>query len=156
MQKEKRTYSNAGAQKLQGFVELAKYGSSSDETLFTVKCISLVLGIRLQMVKQIPVTRRMIEKRGYYRKGDISAWLAIDMADPQSLIEKLRDEHAKTLGRTLFKNGTSRYRSGELGPSEAKAARAASKANRLKPVTADELVRDPKIVSKLNRWVKPK
>jgi hypothetical protein len=148
MKQEPRKYANAGMQGLQGRVEMRQYINAEDATLFTVKCISLVLGIRLQMVKQIPVTRIMIDKRGYYRKGDIGAWLAKDMASPESLIEKLRDEHAKTLMR-MMKHGSRRYRSGELDPADAKAAKEATTTNRLKPASADEIMRDPGITRKL-------
>jgi hypothetical protein len=151
MEGESRIYANAGMQKQQGWIEMRRYADADSETLFTVKCVSLVLGIRLQMVKQIPVLRIMIDKRGYYRKGDIVAWLAVDMAKPDSLIEALRDEHANTIKR-LLKEPSRRYRSSAdfLSPADAKAAKKASKANRMKPATLSEIARDPRIAWKLH------
>ena len=99
MNKPKRTYSGAGAQTTQGFYEVLRYGTFGPDHLVTVKCVSLVLGIRLQMVKQIPVARRMINKCGYYRKGDIEAWLAEDLSKPDSLLRSLREQHAKSQDR---------------------------------------------------------
>jgi hypothetical protein len=146
--KAKRTYSGAGMQGHQGWMELQKYGTAHPDTLFTVKCISLVLNIQLQMVKLLPVRRQLIDKRGYYKKSDISAWLALDMAKPDSLIEKLRNEYAEITKRALA-NKRSRYHRARLSPAEAKAAKDATKINKLKPATIDEKRRDPDITKKL-------
>lgn len=150
MKSETRSYANAGMQQQQGWAEMRKYADADSDTLFTVKCISLVLGIRLQMVKQIPVHRIMIDKRGYYRKGDIVALLAVDMANPDSIIEKLRDEHANSIKRML-KQPSRRYRStaDDLSPDDAKAAKEVSKTNRLKPPNLSEMARDPGIARKI-------
>jgi hypothetical protein len=98
-EKPKRTYDGAGTQKQQGWSEMRRYGEFGPDRLVTVHCVALVLGIRLQMVKQIPVKRHMIEKRGYYRKGDIDAWLAQDLASADSLALHLRTQHAESLRR---------------------------------------------------------
>lgn len=127
----KRTYQNAGMQTLQGNLEMLRWGDAPASDLFTVKCISLVLGIRLQKVAQIPVERIMIDKRGYYRKGDIQAWAAADAEQSESLLAKLNAEHGKTMAR-INKQPSRRYRSGELNVVEAKEAREKTKINRLK------------------------
>jgi hypothetical protein len=137
MIKPKRTYQNAGMQTLQGNLEMLRWGDAAASDLFTVKCISLVLGIRLQKVAQIPVERIMIDKRGYYRKGDIQAWAAADAKQPESLLAKLNAEHGKTMAR-INKQPSRRYRSGELNVVEAKEAREKTKINRLKEPDAYE------------------
>lgn len=137
MIKPKRSYQNAGMQTQQGMLEMLKWGDAPASTLFTVKCISLVLGIRLQKVAQIPVQRIMIDKRGYYRKGDIQAWAAEDAKQPESLLARLNAEHAKTVSR-IDKQPSRRYRPGALDADEAKKAREKTKANRLKAPDAYE------------------
>jgi hypothetical protein len=150
MKNDARSYANAGMQGQQGWAEMRRYADADSDTLFTVKCVSLVLGIRLQMVKQIPVRRIMIDKRGYYRKGEIVAWLAVDMASTDSLIEKLRSEHANSIKR-MESEPSRRYRSsgGALSPADAKAAKVASKMAKLEPASLSEVARDPGITRKL-------
>lgn len=137
MIKPKRTYQNAGAQTLQGHLEMLRWGDAPATDLFTVKCISLVLGIRLQKVAQIPVQRIMIDKRGYYRKGDIQEWAAADAKQSESLLATLNAEHAKTVAR-LKTQPSRRYRPGELNAAEAEVAREKTKTNRLKQPDAYE------------------
>lgn len=145
MIKPKRTYQNAGMQTLQGNLEMLRWGDAAASDLFTVKCISLVLGIRLQKVAQIPVQRIMIDKRGYYRKGDIQAWAAEDAKQPESLLVKLNAEHAKTVAR--IKQQPSRiYRPGAMNTEEAKEAQENTKTNRLKEPDEYEAWRCPKSV----------
>lgn len=124
-------YQNAGMQTQQGREELLRYWDAPDSDMFTVKCISLVLGIRLQKVREIPVRRIMIDKRGYYRKGDIQAWLEIEGGRPDSLLADLREEHAKTVER-MSRQPSRRYRNQSLSAGESKAAREKTKTNRLK------------------------
>lgn len=145
MIKPKRTYQGAGTQTLQGNLEMLRWGDAPASDLFTVKCISLVLGIRLQKVAQIPVQRIMIDKRGYYRKGDIQAWAAEDSKQPESLLAKLNAEHGKTMAR-INKQPSRRYRSGELNVVEAKEAREKTKTNRLTEPDQYEAWRYPKSV----------
>lgn len=137
MIKPKRTYQNAGMQSQQGRLEMLRWGDAAASDLFTVKCISLVLGIRLQKVAQIPVQRIMIDKRGYYRKGDIQAWAAEDAKQPESVLAKLNAEHSKSMAR-INKQPSRRYRPGELNAEEAKDAREKTKTNRLKEPDAYE------------------
>lgn len=152
IEKPKRTYRNAGIQNQQGMREANRlYHKAQDSDLFTVKCISLVLGIRLQMVKQLPVERIMIDKRGYYRKGDIRAWLEVDMSKPDSLIKKLRDEHAKSVAR-MRKQPSRFYTSeGGLTKDEAKQAREKTKTNRLQDADPYEAWRYPWVVGHIER-----
>lgn len=137
MEKQKRTYANAGQQNSQGWSEMHRYGEFGPDHLVTVKCVSLVLGIRLQMVKQIPVTRRMINKCGYYRKGDIEAWIAEDLAKPDSLLRALREQHAKSLKR-IADDPSRRYVSGQLKGQELREV-IAKRAGGVPPVSKDEL-----------------
>jgi hypothetical protein len=145
MIKPKRAYQNAGMQTQQGRLEMHRWGDAPASDLFTVKCISLVLGIRLQKVTQIPVQRIMIDKRGYYRKGDIQAWAAEDAKQPESLLAELNAEHAKTVAR-IKKQPSRIYRAGELNTEEAKEAQAKTKTNRLKEPDEYEAWRYPKSV----------
>jgi hypothetical protein len=90
------------------------------------------------MVKQIPVERRMIDKRGYYRKGDIEAWLVEDMASADSLARKLRAQHAESLKR-ISKEPSRRYRSGQLDKEAEVQAKTANAALVWPTPTKDEL-----------------
>lgn len=137
MIKPKNTYANAGRQNQQGWSEVERYGDFEPDRLVTVKCVALILEIRLQMVKQIPVKRHMIDKRGYYRKGDIDAWLLKDLTLPDSLIHKLRAEHAKSLKR-MEREKTRPYVSGQLSREESAQVKAVNSAFVPGPFTIDE------------------
>lgn len=133
MDKPRRTYKNAGTQSAQGRREAHRlYWDAPDTDLFTVKGISMVLGIRLQMVKQIPVQRVMIDKRGYYRKGDIRAWMEEDIARPDSLLKKLQAEHSKSVSR-MRKQPSRIYNPDKMSKEEVQSARERSKENKNAP-----------------------
>ena len=105
---------------------MRRYGEFGPDHLVTIQCIAMVLGIRLQMVRQIPVERRIIDKRGYYRKGDVETWLAEDLAKPDSLLRGLRAQHAKSLER-IVTEPSRRYVTSQLSKkmeSEVKARKA--------------------------------
>lgn len=121
MNTPKRTYKNAGAQTLQGCFEARTYWDAPDTDLFTVKGISLVLGINRNAVKQIPVQRILIEKRGYYRKGDVLAWIEVDLQQEDSLLRKLQAAQAKAMER-MYKQPSRHYVSGQPSKEEARAA----------------------------------
>jgi len=84
-----------------------------------VQCVAMVLGIRLQMVSKIPVQRHMVDKRAYYRKGDIDDWLQADLAREDSLARQLRAQHAESLKR-IAKEPSRRYVRGQASKSSAK------------------------------------
>lgn len=132
MEKPKRTYSGAGEQNAQARIEAVRFWDEHDDYLVPVKTISIVLGIRLQKVGLIPVERRMIDKRGYYRKGDVLAWAEMDKKQPDSLLLKLQEEHKRAQDR-IKRQPSRRYVSGQQGDSEARQAREKSKANKNKP-----------------------
>ena len=106
MMSPKRAYKNASAQTRQGQLESLRYWDAPDTDFFTVKGISLVLGINRNAVIQIPVQRIMIDKRGYYRKGDIRAWVELDGKASDSLLLKLM--HAQTEAREITRAQPSR------------------------------------------------
>lgn len=137
MEKPKRTYANAGGQKQQGWSEVHRYAEFGPDRLVTVQCIAMVLGIRLQMVKQIPVERRVIDKRVYYRKGDIDAWLIEDLARPDSLARQLRAQHAESLKR-MARQPSRKYSRGQMSREESAQAKAANAVLVQSPLTIDE------------------
>lgn len=143
MSEPKRSYRNAGVQSQQGRFEALRWADAPASDLFTVKCISLVLGIRLQKVTEIPVQRIMINKRGYYRKGDVQAWMAEDAKQPESLLAKLGAEHAKTIAR-MKKQPSRKYSGRGLNKAEAAEARSKTETNRLKEPDTYEAWRYPK------------
>lgn len=102
MSEPKRRYAGAGQQKTLARDEVLRYGEFGPDHLLTIYCVAEILVIRLQKVCQIPVGRRIIDKRVYYRKGDIEAWLVEDMAKPDSLLSELRAQHAKSRKRIVM------------------------------------------------------
>lgn len=148
MEKLKRTYKNAGAQTQQGRLEALRFWDALDSDLFTVKGISLVLGINRNAVIQIPVQRIMIDKRGYYRKGDIQAWVELDGKAPDSLLLKLI--HAQTEAKQKMRTQSARrYISGMINKEEAKQARKKTITNRHKAPDSVEAQRFPFLLSAL-------
>jgi hypothetical protein len=117
MSEPKRTYSNAGMQTQQGFNDFDRYRAADASEYFPLKTISLVLGIRLQKISLIPVNRHLIDKRAYYRKGDIEAWIGEELKSPDGLLAQLRAEHAKTRAR-MRKQPSRYYVSGQLGKAQ--------------------------------------
>lgn len=112
MNRSRRTYKNAGAQTVQGRIEARTYWDAPDSDLFTIKGISLVLGINRNAVKQIPIQRIMIDKRGYYRKGDVLAWMEVDLQQEDSLLRKLQGAQDKATERK-YKQPSRHYVSGQ-------------------------------------------
>lgn len=142
MNRAKRTYKNAGAQTLQGWVEARTYWDAPDTDLFTVKGIALVLGINRNAVKQIPVQRILIDKRGYYRKGDIRAWMDADLQQPDSLLRKLQAAQAKAKEK-MRTQPSRRYVSGQLNKEESRQVREEAMNNRDKDPDSYEAWRFP-------------
>lgn len=122
---------------MQGRLESIQYWDAPDTDLFTVKGISLVLGINRNAVAQIPVQRIMIDKRGYYRKGDVRAWVEMDGKQPDSLLLKLRDEQTRAEEKIRTQRSR-RYVSGQQNKDEAKQAREKTKENRHKEPDKDQ------------------
>jgi hypothetical protein len=142
MSNPKRTYKNAGAQTTQGWLEARTFWDAPDADLFTVKGISLVLGINRNAVKQIPVPRIMIDKRGYYRKGDIRGWMEVDLQQPDSLLRKLQAEQDKATERKRTQPSR-RYISGQLNKEESRQVREQAMNNRDKAPDSYEAWRFP-------------
>lgn len=132
MDKPKRTYFNAGVQTKQAQLEAVRYWDAEDDYLVPVKTIAIIYNINRNKVCKIPVQRRMIDKRGYYRKGDIKAWAEEDLARPDSLLKKLREEHKQAQDRIKLQPSR-RYVSGQQEGNEARQAKERSKANKNKP-----------------------
>jgi hypothetical protein len=138
MTKPKRAYSNAGMQTQQGLRDVLSYGTAHPSALFPLKTISVILGIRLQKLVLIPVQRIMVDKRAYYRKGDIQEWIKDEDGKSDGLLAQLREEYAKTKAR-LKQHPSRRYVSGQISKEEAKEAKARTRVNREKPLEEAEV-----------------
>ncbi len=112
------------------------------EDLITLSHTAQVLNVRLQTVVKLGLPRYMVAKRAAYKKKDIEALLMADITTPNALLRKLQEEHRQVQIKQKARPST-RYRSSTdmLSPEEAKAAKQASKANRKKPVSQDEVFR---------------
>lgn len=120
MEKPKRTYPNAGAQTQLAYRELMRYGSGTDDDLLPVKTVSMILGISRNKVVQIPVARRLHDKRVYYRKGDVRAWMDLDAQQPDSLLKRLRADYAQA-SEKIKRQPSRRYYTAEETSAEAAA-----------------------------------
>lgn len=128
------------------------YWSMPDSELVSVKCASMVLNVKLQTVVKLGLPRYLVEKRAVYRKGDIQALLIADHTEPNTLLRGLQEEHRQAQVKQKA-HPSRRYKEvGTLLPDEVKAAKEATKGNRGKPPTKDELARDPWMVSRLKRF----
>lgn len=119
MTKPKRTYSNAGAQTVLAQIGAVRFWNESEDYLVPVKTIAIVFKINRNKVNLIPVQKRMIDKRGYYRKGDVLAWADEDRKQPDSLLQRLQEEQSKTNER-LRRQPYRRYVSGQPSRKDAK------------------------------------
>lgn len=157
METPKRRYTKAGGMSTgQANAEFTNYWGAPDSELVSVKCASMVLGVRLQAVVKLGLPRYLVEKRAVYRKGDIQSLLLADHAEPNKLLRDLQEEHRQVQAKQQ-KHPSTRYKSatGTLLPHEAKAARQASKQNRKKPLTKDEVFGGWNSPVSLNRPVQP-
>lgn len=130
MEKPKKTYANAGMQTRQGWREARRlYWDAADTDYITVPGIALILGINRNWVKKIPVKRYMIDKRGYYLKGEIKSWMEEDLARPDSLLKQLQEDQRKIDAKQ--KAQPSRiYNPSSLTKEEAQQAKAKSEKNK--------------------------
>jgi hypothetical protein len=119
MTKPKRTYSNAGAQTVLAQIGAVRFWNESEDYLVPVKTIAIVFKINRNKVNLIPVQKRMIDKRGYYRKGDVLAWAYEDSKQPDSLLQRLQEEQSKTNER-LRRQPYRKYVSGQPSREDAK------------------------------------
>jgi len=127
----KREYQNAGSQTAQGRVEAVNFWKQHDDHFVPLKTVSIVLGIRLQKVGELPLERRKIDKRWYCRKGDVQALLAAELNKPDSILNRLRAEHAKTMDR-MQSQPSRQYKPGTISKAEGRSAKEKTKTNRLK------------------------
>ena len=111
------------------------------EDLIDLKYTAQVLNVRLQAVVKLGLPRYMAPNAAY-KKKDIEALLMADITTPNALLRQLQEEHRQVQIKQKARPST-KYRSsvGMLSPEEAKTARQASKANRKKPVSQDEVFR---------------
>lgn len=128
MNQPKRKYKNAGTQTAQGRTEYMSFWQAAPQDLFTVTGIALVLGINRNAVVQIPVKRHLIDKRAYYRKGDIEAWLNTEIAMPDGLLRQLQIKQESAVNR-MRKHRSRIYTPDKQNAEESKASKAASKEN---------------------------
>jgi hypothetical protein len=138
MNNKKKSYPNAGAQTQQAWIDMEKYDKAPDDFFMTIKTVSLVLGINRNKVRQIPVRRHMIDKLGYYRKGDIQEWRAHDESQQDSLLRKLQAEQAAAVAK-IAKQPSRRYVGGPMNKDDAKQAREKTKVNMGKVLSPDEV-----------------
>jgi len=126
------------------------------EDLITLSYTAQVLNVRLQTVVKLGLPRYMAAKRAAYKKKDIEALLMADITTPNTLLRELQEEHRRVQMKQKAHSST-RYRStvGNLSPDEAKAAKKASKENRKKPPTRDEVFRGWGSSLSLNKPVSP-
>jgi len=152
MEKPKRRYTNAGGM-TRGYahVEFQMYRTMLDSELVSVRCASMVLAVKLQAVVKLELPRYLVEKRAVYKKGDIQALLIADRSEPNALLRELQEEHRQAQIKQKAHPSRRYKRAGALLPEEAKAAKEASRSNRKKPPTKDELARDPWLAFKLDR-----
>jgi len=113
------------------------------DDLITLRYTAQVLKVRLQEVIKLGLPRYMVAKRAAYKKGDIEALLVADISTPNALLRQLQAEHEQV--RTKYKTRSSRryIPAPLLSPVEAAEARKATKANRGKPLTQDEVTIGP-------------
>jgi len=137
-------------------IEYSNYWKAPDSELVSVKCASLVLHVRLQAVVKLGLSCHLVEKRAYYLKSDIEAFLQADQVEPNQLLRDLQENHRQVQVKQQAHPST-RYRSvtGTLLPNESKVAKQASKGNRKKPLTKDEVFGGWRSSVSLNRPVKP-
>jgi len=112
------------------------------EDLIFLNDTAEVLGVRLQAVKKLDLPRYMVSKKAAYKKKDIEAFLMADLTTPNPMLRELQEEHRQVQAKQKARPST-RYQSVAgnhlLQPDEAKAAKQASKENRKKPLTKDEV-----------------
>lgn len=152
MDKPKRRYTNEGGM-TKGYagIEFHMYKAMLNEDLVSVRCASMVLDVKLQAVVKLGLPRYMVEKRAAYRKGDIQALLLADRDTPNAVLRDLQEEHRQAQIKQKV-HPSRRYKAvPDLLPDEARKAKEATKSNRNKPVTKNELMRDPWLVLKLRR-----
>lgn len=128
MNQPKRKYKNAGTQTEQGRTEYKNFWQAAPEEFFTVTGIALVLGINRNAVVQIPVKRYLIDKRAYYRKGDIEAWLNSEIVIPDGLLRQLQIKQ-ESAEKRMRKHRSRVYTPDKQNAEESKASKAASKEN---------------------------
>jgi hypothetical protein len=128
MNQPKRKYKNAGTQTAQGRTEYMSFWQAEPQVLFTVTGIALALGINRNAVVQIPVKRYLIDKRAYYRKGDIEAWLNTEIAMPDGLLRQLQIKQ-ESAEKRMRKHRSRIYTPEKQSAEESKASKAASKEN---------------------------
>lgn len=118
------------------------FQDNNGDDLITLGYAAEVLSVRLQAVVKLGLPRYMVAKKAAYKKKDIEAFLMADLETPNALLRELQEEHRQVQIKQQAHPST-RYRSvaGKhvLRPDEAKAAKQASKANRKKPPTKDEV-----------------
>ena len=149
MEKSKRTYPNAGAQAQLAYRELMRYGSGTDNDLLPVKTVSMILGISRNKVVQIPVARLLHDKRAYYRKGDVRAWIDLDAQQPDSLLEQLRADYAQAQEK-IKRQPSRRYYTAEETAAEAAADK--KRTEQTKDAVPTDSYELQHVVRKSERW----
>lgn len=116
------------------------FRDNDGDELITLRHAAFVLNVKLQAVIKLGLPRYMVSKKTAYKKKDVEALLMADITTPNVLLQELQEEHRRVQIKQQARPST-RYKSttGNLSPDEAKAAKQASKSNRKKPPTRDEV-----------------
>ncbi|TQK00161.1 hypothetical protein [Herbaspirillum sp. SJZ107] len=115
---------------------------NNGDDLITLRYAAEVLNVRLQAVVKLGLPRYMVAKKAAYKKRDVEAFLMTDLETPNALLRELQEEHRQVQLKQRAHPST-RYQSVAgnhlLRPDEAKTAKQASKANRKRPLSKDEV-----------------
>lgn len=128
------------------------FRDNDGDDLIPLRRAADALQVRLQAVGKLGLPRYMVAKKAAYKKKDIEAFLMADLHMPNPLLRELQEEDRQAkLKQKAHPSRVYRPRS-DLSSDEAKAAKQASKENRKKPPTKDELARDPWMMLRLKRF----
>ena len=74
-------------------VEAGKFWEAPESDIFSLPVVAVALGIGRNKMNQIPVTRIMIDKRAFYKKGAILDWTLPD--EGKDLFNKLKEQNSR-------------------------------------------------------------
>ena len=80
--------------------DASQFWRRDDEYLETISVVACALGVTVTLMNKVPVARRKVGKKEYYRKGHILAWIAGPAGAPGGLWKRLQAESERTAVRT--------------------------------------------------------
>jgi len=131
------------------------FRDNNGDDFITLRYAAEVLNVRLQAVVKLGLPRYMVAKKAAYKKKDIEALLMSDLSTPNTLLRELQEEHSQVQIKQKAHPSTRYKPRPDLSPEEAQAAKQASKSNRKKPHTKDEVFGGWHSSVSLNRPVMP-